>query len=345
MVAVLPTELRRYQLAAVWVTLTAVVALVLVGVTLVRLDVADRLSSVGGFLLAWGATSAGAHKTVAPAYLEWAERRRRRIAGVGPPHGPRPRADRRSVMASAAVAVVCLIIAVSASSYGVVQVRQSGHLRQVAGADALSLDASLRLNSDPALAQSVAADAMALHEDSRTTGVAMAALSVPLHGLVTTATRDPATVLVSSPDGGVMASGDAGGGLQIRDTGSGLGDAAPEQQAPIAVRPDAHVGPITALAFSRGGAWLVSAGADRILRLWDARNLTLIGETSGQGLDEITSLAAVDDDATMVSGGVDAKLTMWRLSSRGLSRLGALPTQSEGITALGASPDGHRLVS
>jgi WD40 repeat protein len=345
MVAVLPTELRRYQLAAVWVTLTAVVAVVLALVTLVRLDVADQLSSVGGFLLAWLVTSAGTYKNVAPHYLEWAERRRRQIAGVGPPPSPRPRADRRSVMASIAVAAACLVIAVTASLYGVTQVRQSARLRQVAGADALSLDASLRLNSDPALAQSVAADALALHEDSRTTAVTMAALSVPLHGVSTTAANDPVTVLVSSPDARVVASGDAGGGLQIRDTGTGLGEGAPQQQAPIAARQNAHAGRVTALAFSRGGSWLVSAGADRVLRLWDARSLTPIGETSGQGLDEITSLAAVDDDATMVSGGVDAKLTMWRLSSRGLSRLGALPTQAEGITALAASPDGHRLVS
>ncbi|GAB3257146.1 WD40 repeat domain-containing protein [Kineosporia babensis] len=231
-----------------------------------------------------------------------------------------------------------LAIALVTSGFGWWKADQNGHLRQVAGAAALSTDAALRLASDPALAQSVAADALALQENSRSVAVAMDALGAPLHKVSTVATNHPLTALVPSPGGRFVASADAAGGLQVRKTDS-------QQDPPIATHLGAHDGRVSALAFSRDGTWLLSAGADRVLRLWDAKNLELIGEASGQGLDEIVSLAAVVDDNTMVGGGVDGKLTVWQLGPGGLERIGDMPTQSKGITALGASPEGDRLVS
>jgi WD40 repeat protein len=73
--------------------------------------------------------------------------------------------------------------------------------------------------------------------------------------------RQPLLV-AAAPDGRTLAAGTPAGQVGFADPGTGQLLGAPQE---------AHVGPVSALAFSHDGRWLVTAGEDRALYVWDAR--------------------------------------------------------------------------
>jgi WD40 repeat protein len=103
-----------------------------------------------------------------------------------------------------------------------------------------------------------------------------------------------------------------------------------------------HEGAVCAVSFSPDGRRIVSASADRTLKVWDAgtghETLTIEGH-----LDQISSVAFSPDGSRIASGSADGELRLWDTET-GMGML-ALTTDAGGIRAVAFSRDGTRIVS
>ena len=91
-----------------------------------------------------------------------------------------------------------------------------------------------------------------------------------------------------------------------------------EQPAPLWSQADAHAGWIRALAVAPDGN-LLSAGNDRVIRLWSAADGKPLREFTGHE-NYIFSLAAAPDGKTFVSGDLFGKANQWDFASGELLR-------------------------
>lgn len=124
-----------------------------------------------------------------------------------------------------------------------------------------------------------------------------------------------------------------------------------EQPTPIWTRADAHAGWIRALAVTPAGN-LLSAGNDRVIRLWSAADGQPLREFAGHE-NYVFSLAAAPDGKTFVSGDLLGKANQWDFASGKLVRTfdaGVLHTRGDdyladvgGVRALAFSADGRLL--
>lgn len=113
----------------------------------------------------------------------------------------------------------------------------------------------------------------------------------------------PQYALAYSPDGRYLAAGDLLGVVTIRTVAS-------PEQPPVLLRPD-HDAPVTALAFSRTGAYLaIGRGDQRITVHRAAAWEPAVASVPQQG--RIAGLAFSADDRELVAGG-DQRVRLWRL--------------------------------
>lgn len=144
-------------------------------------------------------------------------------------------------------------------------------------------------------------------------------------------TAKAARQAVFSRDGGLAAFGDASGTITIRD---------PRSWA--IVQQLRHPGGATALAFSKDGSRLFSAGYDGAIREWDLASRSQV-QAFKTPSSTIWTIDISPDGKRLAAAGEDAIIRVWNLGSP------AAPTELRGHTRniweVRFSPDGKRLAS
>jgi len=127
------------------------------------------------------------------------------------------------------------------------------------------------------------------------------------------AVQGDANALAFSPDGAILAVGTARGVVALWDLTTGQ----------IVASWGAHQGGVLDLAYSPDGSLLITSGGDGVVRLWDAQALIGVfgsGATAhrlatlaGHG-EAVRGVAISADGSTLVSGGGDARVFVWRIA-------------------------------
>ena len=102
-----------------------------------------------------------------------------------------------------------------------------------------------------------------------------------------------------------------------------------------------HKEPITALALTRTGEWVVSGAADHTARVWELEARTPKTFAGDGGLFEV--LAISPSGTWLAAGGVNHAVKVWEVKRRLLQL--TLPAHSNAVTCLAFSPDGGALAS
>jgi WD40 repeat protein len=109
---------------------------------------------------------------------------------------------------------------------------------------------------------------------------------------------------------------------------------------------EGHTDELTAAAFSEDGKWIVTAGEDRIAKLWDSATGTVVATLSGHERG-IKSASFSPDGSRVVTASSDETARLWDArTGKALATLDlAEEDHSDHVRWAGFSPDGARLVT
>ncbi|HMQ15581.1 MAG TPA: WD40 repeat domain-containing protein [Phycisphaerae bacterium] len=135
------------------------------------------------------------------------------------------------------------------------------------------------------------------------------------------------TCLAASPDGALVATGDARDVLHLWNPDSAVGVREIEMKYDLSRPPrgsrermrgagadDAkRPGGVSALTFSRSGRTVLAGYVDRGIRLWSTKTGKRWESLFGHA-DRVTALAVTPDGGTLASGGRDGMIALWKLN-------------------------------
>lgn len=102
------------------------------------------------------------------------------------------------------------------------------------------------------------------------------------------------------------------------------------------------VGPVNCVRFNKTGEYFMTAGYDKVIKLYNAKRGTRIAGFSGSGR-EVLCLSISNQNDTFVSGAEDREVRLWDISTG--TNLRRFSGHYEKITAVAMSADGQVVVS
>ncbi len=103
-----------------------------------------------------------------------------------------------------------------------------------------------------------------------------------------------------------------------------------------------HADAVLAVAFSPDGSRMVSAGADKVIKVWDRQSLRAVLTLRGHAA-AVTAVAFRPDGRRLASGSTDGSVRIWDTVSGEMVR--AWQGHAGPVTGLAFDPSGRRLVS
>lgn len=145
------------------------------------------------------------------------------------------------------------------------------------------------------------------------------------------------SVLATSPDGTLAATGDASGAIKLWNLADG------KELRTLA----GHTAAVTSIKFLPGGARLVSGSADKTLRVWNVADGAAIAQLETP--TPIAALTIVADGAQAATAGGDNSIRLWSLPAEAggaIAPVAELKGSTQPVSALAASPtDKAQLIS
>jgi WD40 repeat protein len=96
------------------------------------------------------------------------------------------------------------------------------------------------------------------------------------------------------------------------------------------------------------GQWIVTAGDDHLLRIWDAASLQLVARLEGHG-DWVQAVGSLPNARKVISAGQDGRILVWDFETAEANpgRVGPVQIDQwpEAVRALAVSPDGQLLAA
>ncbi len=149
--------------------------------------------------------------------------------------------------------------------------------------------------------------------DGQLTILSLDAAQPAVIAAVTVALSGGVAAVTYSPDGDRLATAGGDGSAKIWLV---RGDVAPAQQqifgSPLKSGLNAQSPPLTSVAFSADGRFLVGGGAEGVVRLWDAATAAEVRGLRGHG-GWVTSVAYAPDGRSVLSGSVDKTARQFEL--------------------------------
>ena len=103
-----------------------------------------------------------------------------------------------------------------------------------------------------------------------------------------------------------------------------------------------HAGPVTSLAVTGDGKFLVTSGDDKTVRVWDVTSGKTLRSFQGH-MTKATAVAARGDGKQVASASDDGAVRVWDLNASDEHR--AMTDSKESLWAVAVSPDGKRVAS
>ena len=107
-----------------------------------------------------------------------------------------------------------------------------------------------------------------------------------------------------------------------------------------------HAGAVYAIVFDHAGKRLLSASADRTVKIWDVKTGSQIGRPLGESSAELYSLALHPSGKLLAAAGEDKMIRIWKLhEGQGGELSSSFFAHDSSVLRLAFTPDGQTLIS